>query len=1237
MAVIPTSNNLFEIFKQDLDNLSQINEIVVKSKLDRKAVRNISSTIKHMKTILVDINDMMSEIGAISSGISMDKKAFTNITDTIIGIGNLIPALSKISTANTIKGKYKVFLLRQIYKSLIGLMETLGDGSSIKIFLANVNTRLITPLIDNIDVVTGLLNKVSLKTIWDSVIVTRRLKFLYRRLFKLVDCFGKLNLADVILAQKKSAQITSMMDNIYDILDNINTKIPLKTILIARRNIRRIGRLLFGGFLTKRASVAYLIHQMNNKFDLTEAAKVRVISLLISKAIEDISGILFTIDSVPGVSLVGYWKMKWRLYRLRKLIKKTGTIIQDLASYDMGSLARANASIISTVLVFRNINVALRSIQKIGIFRKWRLSNSMDRLYKLFFGEGILFGVKYKDKRHHSVMELLTAFADEWMDIGKATLAMGAISLAFTALTGTLLILKLALNPITAMSTSLVILELFGISKLMIKIVKTLGGDDTKKETEVMISTLTSLKDAFNLMNEIVGKVPKIKDMLRAMLVTPMIVIFVGEYNWMVKKVVGDEKKMNVSIKNSQTFTTLMDAMKTSFDKVNEIIVKIPSISDIFKAIIALGGISLFIMSYIVMMKAIDIASKFIKAKGNNSVIEDLKPMIDTLNVLMDLVAKAANNRQNVLPAIPVIFALTMIMVAIGGLFLIISKMDTSLKKSKKTMRKIKMVVASIMFVLTDMIVMGIAIILGSILIGITITFIVGMLGLMMLLGLVAKPVSRALKTIALLTLCLAGLTLITIGMILTATYITINIGNILVMFGMMVALVFMLRFIGSQAKHIEKSFGAIAIIIGVMALLGLAMLSWAIVSRSISDPMLLVIVAGVAILLIGAIIAISWIVAQIPLKTLGIGALAMVVVGAIVFGVAYVMRQWADVANSVDDVDKLKKVMILGIGAITAVSAIVTIMGAIAAIPVVGPLILAGAAAIAGIMGAITAVAFGIAKVVQEFAKGAEMVAKLSRYGIKNEKDLATKLSIPLKALITKDNDGDTPLDIIRKLAFKKKNGKTLKDIQKYVFPFVASGVNLYNSVLKDVDTKSFDSVMTSSFGTMFKIVKLMQGDKTSPTQLVKIREIRKNITETRALIKQIDSTDIDKLKYASDMMANISRLSASIKGNFEGLADVINEKLVKAIEELKEQLEKLNNTPKSETTTPSPISKDMSQSGTPGALRKVTEANKPEPNKPAIYTRDINEIKRNINEILGTIRGVIDVSGMCIKTKEQ
>ena len=187
------------------------------------------------------------------------------------------------------------------------------------------------------------------------------------------------------------------------------------------------------------------------------------------------------------------------------------------------------------------------------------------------------------------------------------------------------------------------------------------------------------------------------------------------------------------------------------------------------------------------------------------------------------------------------------------------------------------------------------------------------------------------------------------------------------------------------------------------------------------------------------------------------------------------------------------------------------------------------------------------------------EMVAKLSRYGIKNEKDLATKISIPLKALITKDKDGDSPLEIVKKLAFKRANGNTLKDIATYMFPFVTSGIKLYLTHMKDLDTEAFDSSMTSSFGTMFKVVRMMEGSKMQSGQMSKIKEIRKNIQETRSLIKQIQSTDTDKLKYASTLMSKLAQFSASINGNFKELARTINKELIAALKDLEDTLDDL------------------------------------------------------------------------------
>ena len=72
--------------------------------------------------------------------------------------------------------------------------------------------------------------------------------------------------------------------------------------------------------------------------------------------------------------------------------------------------------------------------------------------------------------------------------------------------------------------------------------------------------------------------------------------------------------------------------------------------------------------------------------------------------------------------------------------------------------------------------------------------------------------------------------------------------------------------------------------------------------------------------------------------------------------------------------------------------------------------------------------------------------------------------------------------------------------------------------------------------------------------------------------LLKEINNVDLERLTQSAKLMEHISLFSQSIKGNFEGLADIINEKLLPILEDLKEimggvaekeeLLESLNNT---------------------------------------------------------------------------
>lgn len=57
-----------------------------------------------------------------------------------------------------------------------------------------------------------------------------------------------------------------------------------------------------------------------------------------------------------------------------------------------------------------------------------------------------------------------------------------------------------------------------------------------------------------------------------------------------------------------------------------------------------------------------------------------------------------------------------------------------------------------------------------------------------------------------------------------------------------------------------------------------------------------------------------------------------------------------------------------------------------------------------------------------------------------------------------------------------------------------------------------------------------------------------------------KINTIDNDKIKSTADMFAQMTKLSKSIKGNFEGLAEALNENLITVLEELKEILEQTN-----------------------------------------------------------------------------
>lgn len=119
---------------------------------------------------------------------------------------------------------------------------------------------------------------------------------------------------------------------------------------------------------------------------------------------------------------------------------------------------------------------------------------------------------------------------------------------------------------------------------------------------------------------------------------------------------------------------------------------------------------------------------------------------------------------------------------------------------------------------------------------------------------------------------------------------------------------------------------------------------------------------------------------------------------------------------------------------------------------------------------------------------------------------------------------------------------------------------VDLYNEDIGKIsDPKTFKAKYTGPTQVARELIESLAG-ATSSASAQKVQAIQSNIRETIKLMKQVGSTDMSKLKYASTMMNAIARISESIKGNFKELSKTINKDLIKAIKELKKVLDELN-----------------------------------------------------------------------------
>lgn len=136
----------------------------------------------------------------------------------------------------------------------------------------------------------------------------------------------------------------------------------------------------------------------------------------------------------------------------------------------------------------------------------------------------------------------------------------------------------------------------------------------------------------------------------------------------------------------------------------------------------------------------------------------------------------------------------------------------------------------------------------------------------------------------------------------------------------------------------------------------------------------------------------------------------------------------------------------------------------------------------------------------------------------------------------------------------------KSIKDISSIITGIkdpIDTMIEIYNNGLASLDVEQMEKKYNIVSANIKKIIDDVSGATTKKDVAV---QIEKNLKQTTALFKSIDKTSVDKLRSASDLMRNIASLARSIHGDFDGLARVINEQLLTTLEEFRDELKRIN-----------------------------------------------------------------------------
>lgn len=202
----------------------------------------------------------------------------------------------------------------------------------------------------------------------------------------------------------------------------------------------------------------------------------------------------------------------------------------------------------------------------------------------------------------------------------------------------------------------------------------------------------------------------------------------------------------------------------------------------------------------------------------------------------------------------------------------------------------------------------------------------------------------------------------------------------------------------------------------------------------------------------------------------------------------------------------------------------------------------------------------------------------------------------------------------------------------------FGTAGANLSKMILGFINSVNVDKIDVGKDSNIYKLVDLLGGNKFSSAmdQLLRIQsDTGQNIDSVASSLAKvttsINTIDIERMKKLTNLLAEVNKLAKGINFNFDGLAKIINEKLVVTLNELKEVLEDLNGSFEN-GNKPTEVSTQLQPAApAPVSTNTPTETG----NSKSQYEATISTTISSISKLLENISSCIPAGGTAMNVK--